>query len=85
VTILVWILIGALVGGAAILVQGVQGAYHRLLNLIAGVAGAIGGGLAAGKGSVLDDPLRMKAMVVAAAGAIILVGIVNLFRRRPAG
>ncbi len=82
-TILVWILIGAAIGVAGMVVQRIDGAYHRLLNILAGVAGAIAGGLAAGKGEVIDDPWRTTALIVAAAGAVILVGIVNLFRHRP--
>ena len=83
-TILVWLAIGAAVGFAAMRLQRVETTSARLLVLGAGIVGAIAGGIAAGRGSIGDDPWRTTALIVAAAGAIILVGIVNLFRHRPA-
>jgi uncharacterized membrane protein YeaQ/YmgE (transglycosylase-associated protein family) len=84
VTILVWLVIGAAIGVAAMLLQRVDGAGGKLLNVGAGVIGAIAGGIAAGRGEIGDDPWRTTALIVAAAGAVILIGIVNLFRHRPA-
>lgn len=83
-TVLVWIVIGALVGAVAMLLQEVETTIGRALNIGGGIVGAIAGGLAAGRGAIGDDPWRTTALVVAAAGAVILVGIVNLFRHRPA-
>jgi uncharacterized membrane protein YeaQ/YmgE (transglycosylase-associated protein family) len=84
VTILVWLVIGAAIGVAAMLIQRVETLLGRLLNIGGGIAGALGGGIAAGRGEIGDDPWRTTALIVAAAGAVILVGIVNLFRHRPA-
>jgi uncharacterized membrane protein YeaQ/YmgE (transglycosylase-associated protein family) len=84
VTILVWIVIGAVIGAAAMLIQRVETLAGRALNIGAGIAGAIAGGIAAGRGDIGDDPWRTTALIVAAASALILVGIVNLFRHRPA-
>lgn len=82
-TLLVWILIGAAVGAGAVLALPVEGRWARLLNLAAGIAGAVGGGLAEGHGGIGADPWEANALIVSAAGALILVGIANLFRRRP--
>jgi uncharacterized membrane protein YeaQ/YmgE (transglycosylase-associated protein family) len=84
VTILVWLVIGAAIGVAAMLIQRVDGTSGKLLNIGAGIAGALAGGIAAGRGTIAEDPWRTTALIVAAAGAVILVGIVNLFRHRPA-
>jgi uncharacterized membrane protein YeaQ/YmgE (transglycosylase-associated protein family) len=83
VTILVWLAIGAFIGLAAAFVHRLSGAVHLALNLAAGIAGAIGGGFAEGRGTVDARPLETNAMIVAACGAVILVGILNLFLRRP--
>jgi uncharacterized membrane protein YeaQ/YmgE (transglycosylase-associated protein family) len=81
VTIVVWLAIGAAIGFGAALILRVEGAAARLVNVAAGVVGAIGGGLAEGRGAVGADPWETNALIVAAAGAIILIGIANLFRR----
>lgn len=80
-TVVVWLVVGAAIGLAAILVHRIAGTGGRLANLAAGMLGAVGGGYAEGRGSVAADPLDTNALIVAAAGAVILVGIVNLFRR----
>lgn len=82
-TILVWLAIGAAIGVAATLIQRIHTLSGRLLLVGAGIVGALAGGIAAGRGAIGDDPWRTTALIVAAAGAIILVGIVNLFRHRP--
>jgi uncharacterized membrane protein YeaQ/YmgE (transglycosylase-associated protein family) len=55
-----------------------------LFNLAAGIAGAVGGGFAEGRGTVRADPFQTNTLIVVACGAVILVGILNLFLRRPA-
>ena len=80
-TLIVWLAIGAAIGLAAILVLRIAGRGGRLGNVVAGLLGALAGGYAEGRGSVAADPLDTNALIVAAAGAVILVGIVNLFRR----
>jgi uncharacterized membrane protein YeaQ/YmgE (transglycosylase-associated protein family) len=83
VTILIWLILGAAIGLVGAHVQHAQGAA-RLLNIGAGIIGALAGGLAEGRGAIGGDPWKITALIVAAAGAVILIGIINLFRRRPA-
>jgi len=85
VTILVWLAIGVVVGLAAAFIHRLSGAFHLGLNLAAGIAGAVGGGYAEGRGSIGSEPFDTNAMIVAACGAVILVGILNLFLRRSDG
>lgn len=84
-TILVWLAIGVAIGLAAAFIHRLTGIWHRLLNLLAGVAGSIGGGIAEGRGAIDAEPLETNAVIVAACGAVILVGILNLFLRRAEG
>ena len=83
-TILVWLAIGIAIGLAAAFVHRLKSFWALTLNLAAGIAGAIGGGVAEGRGSIDAEPLEANALIVAACGAVILVGILNLFLRRPA-
>jgi uncharacterized membrane protein YeaQ/YmgE (transglycosylase-associated protein family) len=83
VAVLIWLVIGGAIGIAAIIAQRVETSLGRMLNLAAGIVGAVAGGIAAGRGEIGPDPWRTTALIVAVAGAVILVGIVNLFRHRP--
>ena len=83
-TILVWLAIGAAIGSAATLILRVETASGKMLIVGAGIVGALAGGIAAGRGAIEGDPFRTTALIVAAAGAILLVGLVNIFRHRPA-
>ena len=83
-SILVWLAIGIAVGLAAAFVHRLTGFWPLALNIVAGIAGAIGGGIAEGRGSIGHDPLKTNTLIVALCGAVILVGILNLFLRRPA-
>ena len=76
-TIVVWLVIGAAIGIAA----GVVMRGRRLINLLAGMAGAFAGGVAEGRGTIGQDPADVTALIVAAASAVILIGILNLFSR----
>lgn len=83
VTILVWIAIGVAIGLAAAFIHRLSGAWPLILNVTAGLAGAMAGGLAEGHGAVAAHPLNTNSLIVAAGGAVILVGILNLFLHRP--
>ena len=79
--IIIWLVIGAVIGFVAGIV--VHAAPpRRLVYVVLGIAGAIGGGaIVPGE----RDPLDSTALIVAGFAAVILLGIVNLFRRSPAG
>jgi uncharacterized membrane protein YeaQ/YmgE (transglycosylase-associated protein family) len=83
VTVFVWILLGACIGTGAALILRVEGRWARLLNVGAGIIGSVGGGFAEGRGGIRADPWDLNGLIVAAAGATILIGIANLFRHRP--
>ena len=82
-TVFVWILLGACIGTGAAFILRVEGRWARLLNVAAGIVGSVGGGFAEGRGRIAADPWDTNGLIVAAAGAIILIGIANLFRHRP--
>ena len=83
-TIIVWLVVGALTGVAASIVHRDTGFVRRAINIGAGMAGALAGGVAEGRGAVPDTPWEATGLIVAVASAVILIGIVHLFSRRAA-
>ena len=52
-----------------------------LLNIVVGIVGAFLGGLIFNRGNINEAPFSVTAFVVSLVGAIVLLAIVNLFRR----
>jgi uncharacterized membrane protein YeaQ/YmgE (transglycosylase-associated protein family) len=79
-----WLIVGGIVGWLASLIMRTDGQQGTLLNVVVGIVGAfIGGWLISpliGTGTI-NDGLSIGAFVVSLMGAIILLAIVNLFRR----
>ena len=80
-TILVWLALGAAIGAAASWVLSLDTTFRRILNVLIGMAGAVGGGLLENHGRIAVTPWEVTGLIVAASGAIVFLGIVNLFRR----
>ena len=79
--IIIWLVIGAVIGFiTGIVVHAAP--KRRLVYVVLGIVGAVGGG-AVVRGD--RDPFDSTALIVAGLSAIILLGVVNLFRRSPAG
>jgi uncharacterized membrane protein YeaQ/YmgE (transglycosylase-associated protein family) len=79
--IIVWLVIGGIVGWLASLVMRTDAQQGVLLNVVVGIVGAFIGGLIFSRGDINEAPLSIPAFLVSLVGAIILLGIVNLFRR----
>jgi len=81
---LLWIIVGGIVGWLASLVMRTDGQQGLLLNIIVGIVGAFIGGWVisplVGVGTI-NEGLSIGSVVVSLIGAIILLAIVNLFRR----
>ncbi|NML07784.1 GlsB/YeaQ/YmgE family stress response membrane protein [Sphingomonas sp. G-3-2-10] len=78
--LIVWLVIGGVVGWLASLVMRTDGQQGIFLNIVVGVIGAFVGGLLFG-GSINETPTNPMAFIVSLVGAIILLAIVNLVRR----
>ena len=79
--ILIWLVIGGIVGWLASLVMRTDAQQGVLLNIVVGIVGAFIGGLIFNRGDINEAPLSVGAFIVSLVGAIILLAIVNLFRR----
>jgi uncharacterized membrane protein YeaQ/YmgE (transglycosylase-associated protein family) len=82
--IIVWLIIGGIVGWIASLIMRTDGQQGILLNIVVGVVGAFLGGLLLspilGAGTINNSGLSVGTFVVSLGGAVILLAIVNLFR-----
>lgn len=82
---LIWIIVGGILGWLASLVMKTDAQQGMLLNVIVGIIGAfIGGWLLAplfGTGTINQNDFSMGSLFVSFLGAVILLAIVNLFRR----
>ena len=78
--LLIWILLGALAGWIAGLIM--KSGRNWLVNVLVGVLGAAVGGFVAsalGMGGITG--LNLYSLLVAVAGACLLLGLFNLLRR----
>jgi len=82
--IIIWLIIGGIVGWLASIIMRRDAQQGILLNIVVGIVGALIGGWLIGpllgSGSI-NDGISVMSFVVSLLGAIILLAIVNLFRR----
>lgn len=82
--IIIWLIVGGIVGWLASMIMKTDAQQGILMNVIVGIVGAFIGGLLIGPllgaGSI-NDGFSVMSFVVSLLGAIILLAIVNLFRR----
>jgi uncharacterized membrane protein YeaQ/YmgE (transglycosylase-associated protein family) len=84
--LILWLLFGALVGWLASIVMRTDAQQGALLNIVVGIIGAMLGGwifslLGIGGTNINNGDFSLSALLVSFVGAVILLGIVNLFRR----
>ena len=79
--IIIWLVIGGIVGWLASLIMRTDAQQGLLLNVVVGIVGAFLGGLIFNRGDINSAPLSVTAFVVSLVGAIALLAVVNLFRR----
>ena len=79
--LIIWLIIGGVVGWLASLVMRTDAQQGLFLNVIVGIVGAFLGGLIFTGGTIYQSPRSLPAILVSLVGAVILLGIVNLIRR----
>ena len=79
--ILVWLIVGGIVGWLASILMRTDAQQGILLNIIVGIVGAFIGGMIFSSGDINDAPLSLTAFLVSLVGAVVLLAIINLFRR----
>jgi uncharacterized membrane protein YeaQ/YmgE (transglycosylase-associated protein family) len=82
---LIWIVIGGIIGWLASLVMKTDAQQGMILNVVVGIIGALlGGWLLAplfGTGTINQNDFSISSLFVSFLGALVLLMVVNLFRR----
>ena len=76
---IIWLIVGGIIGWLASIVM--KRPEGTILNIVVGIVGAFIGGLIFAGGDINNAPLTLYSFLVSLLGAIILLAIVNLFRR----
>jgi uncharacterized membrane protein YeaQ/YmgE (transglycosylase-associated protein family) len=83
--IIIWLVIGGLIGWVASMLMRTDGQQGIVLNVVVGIVGAvIGGWLLApmvGAGTINSGDFSVSGLAVSLVGAVLLLALVNLVRR----
>jgi uncharacterized membrane protein YeaQ/YmgE (transglycosylase-associated protein family) len=82
---IIWIVVGGIIGWLASMVMRTDAQQGLFLNIVVGIIGAfLGGWLLApmfGTGTINQNDFSLMSLFVSFLGAVVLLMIVNLFRR----
>jgi uncharacterized membrane protein YeaQ/YmgE (transglycosylase-associated protein family) len=80
--IIIWLVVGGVVGWLASLIMARDAQQGVLLNIVVGIVGAFLAGLILNRGTInTSEPLSVNAFLVSLLGAVVLLAIVNLINR----
>lgn len=82
---ILWLIIGGIIGWVASMIMRTDAQQGVFLNIVVGIVGAFLGGLLisplVGIGTINQGGLSIGSLLVSLVGAVILLAIVNMFRR----
>jgi len=82
---ILWLILGGILGWLASIIMHTDAQQGIFLNIVVGILGAMVAGFLLtpllGIGTINQDSFSLPALLVSLLGAIILLAIVNLFRR----
>ena len=85
INFIVWIILGGLLGWIASLMMNTDAQQGTFLNIIVGIVGAFLAGMFLsplfGVSTINQNNFSIASLLVSLLGAVVLLGIVNLFRR----
>ena len=83
--LIILLIVGGILGWVASLIMRTDGQQGILLNVVVGIVGAILAGFLLnpliGGGNIMSGNLSLSAILVSLLGAVVLLAIINLFRR----
>jgi len=78
--IILWLIVGGVVGWLASLIMRTDAQQGILMNIVVGIVGAVIAGLILGKGTI-NQTIGIETFLWSLLGAVILLAVVNLVRR----
>jgi uncharacterized membrane protein YeaQ/YmgE (transglycosylase-associated protein family) len=85
INLIVWLVVGGIIGWIASMMMNTDGQQGVFLNIVVGIVGAALAGFIisplVGVPSINENAFSLGALLVSLVGAVILIAIVNLFRR----
>jgi uncharacterized membrane protein YeaQ/YmgE (transglycosylase-associated protein family) len=83
--LIIMLVVGGLIGWVASIIMRTNAQQGILLNIIVGIVGALLAGLLLaplfGTGSITQGDFSLSGLLISLLGAVVLLAIVNLFRR----
>ena len=79
--LILWLVVGGVIGWLASIIMRTDAQQGILLNIVVGIVGAFIGGLIFSGGSINNAGLNLTSFLISLLGAVVLLAIVNLFRR----
>ena len=83
---ILWLVVGGLLGWVASMIMGTNDKQGIFLNIVVGIVGAFLGGLLLaplfGTGTINQYDFSIGSLLVSLLGAVVLLFVVGLFRRR---
>lgn len=84
--IIIWLIVGGIIGWIASLIMKTDAQQGIFLNIIVGIIGAFLGGwigsmLGIGGGDINQGNFTLSGLLMSLVGAVVLLAIVNMFRR----
>ncbi len=83
--LIIWLIVGGIIGWIASMIMRTDGQQGIVLNVIVGIVGALLAGWLLtpllGSGTINQNDFSLSGLLISLLGAVILLGIVNLFRR----
>lgn len=83
--LIILLIVGGLIGWVASMIMRTDGQQGILLNVVVGIVGALLAGFVAtpliGGAPITGGSINIQSIIVSLIGAIVLLAIINLFRR----
>lgn len=79
--LILWLVIGGIIGWLASILMRTDAQQGILLNIVVGIVGAFLAGLVLSGGTINNSDFSLSSLLASFLGAVVLLAIVNLFRR----